>query len=55
MCRRRFSRTRSRGASEGEKGRKDKDLLGHHINLVWEDPKIVPPDIYFNAEGLLIV
>jgi hypothetical protein len=25
-------------------------LLGHHLSLVWEDPKIVPPDEQFNQE-----
>jgi hypothetical protein len=27
-----------------------KPLLGHHLSLVWEDPKIVPPDMQFNPE-----
>jgi vWA-MoxR associated protein C-terminal domain/Trypsin-like peptidase domain/vWA-MoxR associated protein middle region (VMAP-M) 1 len=26
-------------------------LLGHHLSLVWEDPKIVPPDMYFDPEA----
>ncbi|KOP23034.1 hypothetical protein AMR41_28240 [Hapalosiphon sp. MRB220] len=25
-------------------------LLGHHLSLLWEDPKIVPPDMQFNPE-----
>lgn len=29
---------------------KIKPLLGHHLSLVWEDPKIVPPDMQFNSE-----
>ncbi|WDD36064.1 trypsin-like peptidase domain-containing protein (plasmid) [Nostoc sp. UHCC 0926] len=27
-----------------------KSLLGHHLSLVWEDPKIVPPDMQFYPE-----
>jgi hypothetical protein len=26
-------------------------LLGHHLSLVWEDPKIVPPDMQFDPEA----
>jgi vWA-MoxR associated protein C-terminal domain/Trypsin-like peptidase domain/vWA-MoxR associated protein middle region (VMAP-M) 1 len=26
-------------------------LLGHHLSLVWEDPLIVPPDMYFDPEA----
>ncbi|BAZ22803.1 peptidase S1 and S6 chymotrypsin/Hap [Kalymmatonema gypsitolerans NIES-4073] len=29
---------------------KIKPLLGHHLSLVWEDPKIVPPDMQFDSE-----
>lgn len=28
-----------------------KALLGHHLSLVWEDPKIVPPDMQFDPEA----
>lgn len=28
-----------------------KPLLGHHLSLVWEDPKIVPPDMVFDPEA----
>ncbi|MEL6382507.1 MAG: trypsin-like peptidase domain-containing protein [Cyanobacteria bacterium J06626_18] len=35
-----------RGAAK--RGR-DKMLLGHHLTLVWEDPKIVPPDVQFKS------
>ncbi|OLP18377.1 hypothetical protein BST81_11020 [Leptolyngbya sp. 'hensonii'] len=28
-----------------------KPLLGHHLSLVWEDPKIVPPDMQFDPEA----
>jgi hypothetical protein len=27
-----------------------KPLLGRHLSLVWEDPKIVPPDMQFDPE-----
>lgn len=30
---------------------KVKPLLGHHLSLVWEDPKIVPPDMQFDPEA----
>ncbi|HEY9628106.1 MAG TPA: trypsin-like peptidase domain-containing protein [Coleofasciculaceae cyanobacterium] len=26
-------------------------LLGHHLSLIWEDPKIVPPDMQFDPEA----
>ncbi len=29
---------------------KIKPLLGDHLSLVWEDPKIVPPDMQFDPE-----
>lgn len=29
---------------------KIKPLLGHHLSLVWEDPKILPPDMQFDSE-----
>jgi vWA-MoxR associated protein C-terminal domain/vWA-MoxR associated protein middle region (VMAP-M) 1 len=29
----------------------EKQLLGHHLSLVWEDPKIVPPDMQFDQEA----
>jgi vWA-MoxR associated protein C-terminal domain/vWA-MoxR associated protein middle region (VMAP-M) 1 len=28
-----------------------KPLLGHHLSLIWEDPKIVPPDMQFDPEA----
>ncbi len=28
-----------------------KSLLGQHLSLVWEDPKIVPPDMQFDPEA----
>jgi V8-like Glu-specific endopeptidase len=28
-----------------------KPVLGHHLSLVWEDPKIVPPDMQFDPEA----
>ena len=28
-----------------------KTMLGHHLSLVWEDPKIVPPDMQFDPEA----
>lgn len=30
---------------------KVKPLLGHHLSLVWEDPRIVPPDMLFDPEA----
>ncbi|MBH8573031.1 toll/interleukin-1 receptor domain-containing protein [Nostocaceae cyanobacterium CENA369] len=27
-----------------------KSVLGHHLSLVWEDPKIVPPNMQFDSE-----
>jgi vWA-MoxR associated protein C-terminal domain len=30
---------------------KGNPLLGHHLSLVWEDPKIVPPDMQFDPEA----
>lgn len=30
---------------------KVKSLLGHHLSLVWEDPKILPPDMQFDPEA----
>jgi vWA-MoxR associated protein C-terminal domain/Trypsin-like peptidase domain/vWA-MoxR associated protein middle region (VMAP-M) 1 len=30
---------------------KPESLLGHHLSLVWEDPKIVPPDMLFDPEA----
>lgn len=29
---------------------KIESLLGHYLSLLWEDPKIVPPDMQFNPE-----
>ncbi|TBR56398.1 hypothetical protein B4U84_30095 [Westiellopsis prolifica IICB1] len=28
----------------------EKPLLGHHLSLLWEDPKILPPDMQFYPE-----
>jgi V8-like Glu-specific endopeptidase len=25
--------------------------LGHHLSLIWEDPKVMPPDVLFNPEA----
>lgn len=30
---------------------KGKPLIGHHLSLMWEDPKIVPPDMQFDLEA----
>lgn len=29
----------------------DKALLGRHLSLVWEDPRVVPPDMQFDPEA----
>ncbi|MDJ0705102.1 MAG: trypsin-like peptidase domain-containing protein [Leptolyngbyaceae cyanobacterium MO_188.B28] len=36
-----------RESAEGEKGL----LLGHHLSVVWEDPKVVPPTMQFDSEA----
>ena len=28
-----------------------KKLIGHHLSLVWEDPRVVPPDMQFDPEA----
>jgi hypothetical protein len=30
---------------------KDAAALGQHLSLLWEDPRIVPPDMQFDPDG----
>ncbi|MEN8443616.1 MAG: hypothetical protein ABG776_01250, partial [Cyanobacteria bacterium J06555_13] len=42
---------RIRQARETAQRSEEKELLGHHLSLMWEDPKIVPPDMQFDPEA----